>query len=717
MRQFSSKLLKYLILFFLLLFPIINLSLSYFSRGLGNSRTSDLNISTNGFSEVDLSFIPDIDYTSLNDQWYNPKIEMLIITPNNPEFINETDSLANLAKWKNKKGVKTVILSNFSLYDGRDDAERIRNMIKSYYAKENIQWVLLIGDTDILPVRMVYNPDVLRFGEGKTETISGEYYKPTDFYYADLSGTWDSDEDGNWGESPEDNEYGLDEIDWTPDVYVGRFPASSVEELEIMVNKTLKYETNPESGDWMNRMLLAGGVSSYSISGLSGSGEYESTLTSYIIQNYANSVVNYTHLVKEEGNLSRSSLNSYFNEGYSTVIMAGHGSPTKYYIDTSATGFSSDDAEESSNDHMPSLVYLDACSTSSYDNDISLGEKLINNTIGGAIGVIGGLRVNWYFEDDYYLAALNRGNAKLFWKEFFENKKFQQGRALYDSKVAYMNSDYYKIGSQIGDKIIQGSTDLDYERKNILTYNLLGDPEVDIYTNIPKKAMNPFTEDIYEGQLVSVIIKDVDGKVIPRARVHLEGSNGKYSTVYADYDGNAKFRLPNQANEFYNATITGHNLSPSYFNFTTIVDNVPPGLDKVSYVPRNPSASELTSIKLEFFENKSGIESVYLFISGNDFKDFRYYSQSNGLLESESEFIIDIDRLIPGDYSYFIFTRDYLNNSKVFTDEAFKFTIPKPIIDYVLPVSLIILIGIAGISAFTVYKSIQKYADVVRRLG
>jgi len=33
-------------------------------------------------------------------------------------------------------------------------------------------------------------------------------------------------------------------------------------------------------------------------------------------------------------------------------------------------------------------------------------------------------------------------DAKLFWEEFFLNKKFQQGRALFDSKVAYINSDY-----------------------------------------------------------------------------------------------------------------------------------------------------------------------------------------------------------------------------------------------------------------------------------
>ncbi|GAH89746.1 unnamed protein product, partial [marine sediment metagenome] len=70
----------------------------------------------------------------------------------------------------------------------------------------------------------------------------------------------------------------------------------------------------------------------------------------------------------------------------------------------------------------------------------------------------------------------------------------------------------------------------------------------------------------------------------------------------------------------------------------------------------------------------------------------------------------------PGEYSYFIYTRDYANNTNIFYEETFKFTIPKPIIDYILPVSLIVIIGIAGVSAFTIYKGIKKYSRVIEKL-
>ena len=698
MLIFYSKKLKFSCIILLVLLPIMGLIFNSAFLNMKSSNTFELNLSTN---EVDLSFIPEINYSSLNDMWYNPKIEMLIISPNKTDFI---DVLNRTMVWKNKKGVKTIILSNFTLYEGRDDAEKIRNMIKSYYEKENLQWVLLAGDAEnsLIPIREVYNPDVLREGEGQSETVGGEYYKPTDYYYADLTGSWDSDEDDKWGEIPQDNSYGIDEISWIPEVYVGRFPADNANELEIMVNKTLKYEKNPEIGEWMNSMLLAGGISDFPL-GSDPDGEYESRLTNYIIQNYAKSKINYSHLIQEQGNLTRSLLISNFNSGYSTVILAGHAKPTTFYISPSTVGYYSSDASTSTNYHKPSLVYIDACSTSSYDiNDNSIGETLIKRIDAGAIGVIGGLRVTWYYPNDENLEALNRGNAKLFWKEFFQQKKFQQGRALYDSKVSYINSDYYRGGLQHPNA----------ERKNLLTYNLLGDPEVDIYTNLPKLVKNPFTENIYEAQLVSIIINNINNEIVPYARVHLTSSDGKYHTVYADEHGVVKFRLPKQAFETYNVTITGHNLIPSYFNFTTLPDDIDPMVGDVEFIPRNPSTSNTIYLNLDIYDNYSGLDCVYLFLSGNNFEKYTYYRLSNTFLENENQFTVNLGKFHPGIYDYFIVARDYANNTIVFQDSGFKFTIPKPILDYILPVSLILIIGITGLSVYLIVKGIKIYARI-----
>ena len=696
----------YIVLLIVIFVPIINGNF-YHNFLILNMRIPSEPIKTsNGNLNVDLSFLPDIDYDPLNELWYDSKIEMLIITPNKTDFI---DAVKPLMEWKNEKGVKTIILSNFSLYEGVDNAEKIRNMIKSYYETENIRWVLLAGDAqdDLIPIRYVYNPDVDRHGDGKTETVGDNEYKPTDYYYADLSGTWDSDQDGKWGESPRDNLYGLDEISWDPEVYVGRFPANNALELEIMVNKTLKYESDPNVGNWMNRMLLAGGISDYP-SGEDPDGEYESRLTSYIIEYYLKTSMSYTHLVEEAHNLTQAALNNSFNDGYTTVLMAGHGLPTTYFRNPSRACYTSSDASSSSNFDMPSLVYLDACSTSSYDySDDSIGEILIKRTNGGAIGAIGGLRVTWYLVDDYNLEKLNRGNAKLFWQEFYLNKKFQQGRALYDSKLAYINSDYFSRG--------ETSTYWDFERKQLLTYCLLGDPEVDIFTNTPKSALNPFIENIYEGQLVSVIIKDSDDKVVPFARVHIRGSGEKYFTKYADEDGLVRFRIPNEEYEDYNVTITGHNLVPSYFNFTALPDNTLPEVSSVECCPKNPKTSILATFNIQVQENKSGIESTYICYSKNNFSDYSYYGSSNIIEENNDLFQITIEKLKSGKYSYFIILRDYANNTNVIYNSEFFFSVPMPMIDYLIPLSIIIIIFLGGISILFIYIGLKRYKQFLSK--
>ncbi|GAG59891.1 unnamed protein product, partial [marine sediment metagenome] len=268
------------------------------------------------------------------------------------------------------------------------------------------------------------------------------------------------------------NDNGVDEIDWTPKIYVGRLPASNDEELEIMVNKTLKYETNPQIGDWMNSFLLAGVISNYPENTESDVGEDEARLTSYILSNYVLDSMNYSHLIKTTSdfepkpsfsNITRDIFRTNFDNGYSLGMFAGHGAPTRFVDETGYQFYTAFDAINSNNTNMPTLFYGDACTTSSYDSgDNSIGEILIKRKDAGAIGYIGALRTTWYFEQDLDLEMLNRGNCKLFWKVFFINRSYQPGKVLYDSKVEYLKSDWFKYSNI--------NMSLEWERKNVLTY-------------------------------------------------------------------------------------------------------------------------------------------------------------------------------------------------------------------------------------------------------
>ncbi len=710
----KRELQKLFVLSIVLVFIIPVITLRMEIEGHSTSKKTIINNlnSSDSLLSVDNLTLPEIDYDALNDVWVNQKLEMLIIV-NDSSFV---DSVTPLMNWKNEKGVNTIILYNYSKYDGRDKAEQIRNMIKDYYEKENIQWILLAGDAEenLIPIRNVYNPDVVVVGGESEHSNWNEYYKPTDYYYADLTGSWDRNNNSIWGESAEYTE-NFDEISWVPEVYVGRLPADDAFELSVMVNKTLKYETDPFLGNWMNRMLLAGGISSYVPP------EDEARLTELIWENYTKFEMNFTHLTKTTSSftpvippspnllrpLNTTSFIDEFNSGYSTVIIAGHSDPTMITDDSHAVYYDNDDALATSNAYMPSLFYADACTTSSYDmGDYSIGERLINEANSGAIGYIGGLRVDWYLEDDHDLEKLNRGNAKLFWEVFFKEKKFQQGRTLYDSKVSYMNSDYFDRGDA---SMIQ-----EWQRKNLLTYNLLGDPELDIYTKVPEMVSGYFNEDLYEGQCVSFQVKDDLGRIVPRARINLKGSNGKYRTIYADINGQVDFRLPRGAHENYSVLITGHNVIPSYHNFTTLPDTNNPIILDAIHSPLVPTVSDNMEFSINVRDNHSGIESVFVIISDSNFDDFSIYRLMNEFNENNEQFEFIINKMEPGSYSYIVIARDYLNKTNLLFRDTFTFAIQEPFTDMVLIITSVLIIGLVSVSSLIMLIRFNKYKKNLR---
>ncbi len=719
MVRVKIKTVLFLGIIFFCFLPIFNFNLMPIKNSDSNQTITPLNETP----IIDLSVLPQIDYEAVNQMWYNNKIEMLIITPeNNDAYYN---ACIPLRDWKNEKGVKTIIVndyvSNSTKYGGgTDTAEMIRNMIKYYYSTENLQWVLLVGDVGTgineLPIRQVYNPDVVLIPPNSEYSTWDDYYKPTDFYYAELTSSWNEDGDGNWGESSVYNDNGRDEIDWHPEVYVGRLPADSANELEIMINKTLNYETNPTIGDWMNRMLLAGAVSD-TVGEEPPDGEDESRLTTYIWQHYVYPEMGFKHLERStyyvvpppKETLDSNNFDTYFDSGYSTVIFAGHGTPFSFSGKVAGTVYADTDAASAGNVGMPSLVYGDACSTSSYDmNDNNIGELLIKKDNAGAIGYIGGLRVTWYLPDDTTFQYLNRANANLFWKEFFENKTYQPGKALYESKVAYLQSSAFTNPSS--------TIKEEWQRKNVLTYNLLGDPEVDIYTQKPGNLTNYFLENIYEGQLLKLTIIDNYSRTVPFARVNMKTADGKYQTEYADVNGLVFIHLPKQVNEEFNVTITGHNLLPQFYNFTTKADPVKPELISVSLNPEIPSVSRNTCFDVNVRDTYSGIESVYLFLSDDNFNTYNFYKLSNESQENEDIFQCVLDKLDPGEYSYLIVARDYANNTAVFFESSYTFIIATPLINYVIIIIIISIFSLMGLSVYYNKNSIKKHKNILARL-
>ena len=160
------------------------------------------------------------------------RIPYLIVTTN--EFCH---SLRRLAALKRQKGynVKIVTLDDiyndpFSRYgdivNGQlvhtDEAGKIRQYLRTYFKYFGTQYVLLAGD---IPSRYV----TLRFNQFETKTCT----VPTDLYYSEMNKDWlDND------------------VECYSDLSVGRLIAKSEEQVSNYTEKLFRYELNPGDGDY-----------------------------------------------------------------------------------------------------------------------------------------------------------------------------------------------------------------------------------------------------------------------------------------------------------------------------------------------------------------------------------------------------------------------------------------------------------------------------------
>jgi hypothetical protein len=218
---------------------------------------------------------------------------------------------------------------------------------------------------------------------------------------------------------------------------------------------------------------------------------------------------------------------------------------------------------------IPPFIYADACLTGAFDyvGASSLAESLLSG--GGAIGFIGSMRISWYYLGSMAVSnafGLNRLMDYLYWQLFFGGStNYQPGATLYESKWQY-NTTYGSLHSR--------STWENSHRKNLLTYGLFGDPEVDIYTDDPDTFsvyVNPY---YYPGATMSVSVVDSLSNPVANARVCVmtgSGSGSYYQVAYTNDTGTADFVPTGSHGDTLNITITKHNFA-AYQNDTIALD-------------------------------------------------------------------------------------------------------------------------------------------------
>ena len=156
-----------------------------------------------------------------------------------------------LGRARIRNGIRSAVRSLESIQQAypvaTDDADRVRRFLRDAHDAWGTRFALLGGDTDVLPARYVTTPSVL-----------GERHFVSDWYFACLDGTWDADQDGRYAElrDPVTGDPG-DAPDAEPELFVGRAPVSTPEEARRFVDKTLAYERRPDDGFEHTTLMFA----------------------------------------------------------------------------------------------------------------------------------------------------------------------------------------------------------------------------------------------------------------------------------------------------------------------------------------------------------------------------------------------------------------------------------------------------------------------------
>jgi hypothetical protein len=360
-------------------------------------------------------------------------------------------SVSSLVSWKESLGYSVKVVNTTWIsaqYSGSDLPEKIRNFLIDTYAEWGITYVLIVGSHSTIPMRVCWpNP-----GDSGSTT-------PTDYYYADLTGNWDSDGDGHYGEYGQDNA-----VDFTPEVYVGRIPVDNAQMVQSICTKTISFEQTENSG-WKRRALLLGAIGNYANEDRTGYPKTDGATLSYELQTDMLDPHNYTYeRMNEQGGVGQKSTYPYEHAlTNSNVINGGYGWPSGYGIvnwfahgsttaawrkvwsiddgdnvpeskEISFSYFLSSSDTTALDDSKPAIVFSCACDNSDPSVSNNLGKSLLER---GAVTFVGATQVSWYavgWQDESW-----GGNAAIdyYFFEYLINQNQKAGQALYYSKVYY----------------------------------------------------------------------------------------------------------------------------------------------------------------------------------------------------------------------------------------------------------------------------------------
>lgn len=275
--------------------------------------------------------------------------------------------------------------------------------------------------------------------------------------------------------------------------------------------------------------------------------------------------------------LNDSSLQEQINNGFSIGSITGHGRPdsmVRLLFDTDYDGdglFDQDDVElrlplistetilNPTNNRL-GMYYLGGCSTGTFDYETDcLSEYFLKTT---AIGCIAGSRVVWaedqWFERDHGGWYSDGLNSRLWEQLLIYN---QPGKAFSYAKADYV-ADRESLGGDADDKIYYP----DWENKTLKQFNLLGDPEVNLWQTIPE-ALNITQIPSSSNDTMKFVVSAPNGTISGICVTAVRGTELMWKG-YSNENGEVEIPISEEEMKFMSVTANENQFIPS------IIENI-----------------------------------------------------------------------------------------------------------------------------------------------
>ncbi len=435
-------------------------------------------------------------------------VDMVIITSDlmAPEF-------QKLADWKTQRGILTVVRTISWIHDnypnGVDQQETIRRFIADAVTNWGTEWVLLGGDSDVIPVRYA-----------RTLYFGGESI-PADMYYQCLDGNWNGDGDATFGEAYVNANSTGDSCDLWPEVWLGRAAVSDSLGAATFVSKSILYEKTPTPG-YLNRAMIMAEVLFPQNFTPGDSIIFDGATIAEQAWNYFPAGMTKTRLYENAPPFAglgaivedKPTVIAHVNAGYGIVQHIGHGYVNSMAVGAGGLTLDNSDAGAFTNGTKTCVLYSINCTSAAIDFNC-IGEEWLRNPQGGAVANVGSTRFDF--------PGTGIGYQNEFYYSLFQTNRPTLGEAFALSKTPFAGL----------------STRDSEHRWTQFSQILLGDPSLQVWTGEPV-ALSVSHPPLLTLGVDSVVVTVTRlGSPVDSARVCLVKTDDDYETMLTNAQGQA----------------------------------------------------------------------------------------------------------------------------------------------------------------------------------